>query len=160
MNIRFATIGDIPHCIELGRYFHEKTRFSKYEYQEELVNKNLLGLIEIGQNKQKTHCFLLAENTNNVLVGALIACIDKHIFSNQPVANVISFGVLPQARMTGAAIRLLQAFHVWSQKRGVFELNVGINSGVHIQKSDHLMKKLGFISTGGNYALSINTKSE
>jgi N-acetylglutamate synthase-like GNAT family acetyltransferase len=160
MNIRFATITDILNCIELGRYLHQKTRFSVYQFQKELVEKNLLGLIEIGQNKQKTHCFLLAENTNNVLVGALIACIDKHIFSNQPVANVISFGVLPQARMTGAAIRLLKAFHAWSEKRGVFELNVGINSGVHIEKSDRLMKKLGFTGTGGNYALSINTQAE
>jgi len=39
--------------------------------------------------------------------------------------------------------------------RGVFELSVGINSGVELEKMDRFLQRLGFRQTGGNYALSL-----
>lgn len=155
MKIRFASTDDLPACVELGRQLHQLTRFTRYQFQPERVASQLRTLIETGQNIQRSHCMLLAENQEGLLCGALIACIERHIFSDQPVASVISFGVLPQARMGGAAIKLLLSFQRWADKRGAFEINLGVSSGLQIEKTGRLMQRLGFVLTGGNYVKSL-----
>lgn len=155
MIIRFAQAADIPACVKLGYQLHQMTRFSSYAFQPERVATNLQSLIEVGQNQKRSHCLLLAENSGAQLTGCLLACIERHFFSEQPVASVITFGVLPQNRMGGTAIKLLDAFKRWAQNRGAFEINAGVNSGLQIDQTDRLMKRLGFEVTGGNYALRL-----
>lgn len=155
MTIRFAQLSDIPACIELGRQLHQMTRFSIHAFQPDRISTNLQSLIEVGQNQKRSHCLLLAENSGAQLTGCLLACIERHIFSDQPIASVITFGVLPQNRMGGTALKLLDAFKKWALNRGEFEINAGVNSGLQIDKTDRLMKRLGFEVTGGNYALRL-----
>jgi hypothetical protein len=155
MTIRFAQLSDIPACIELGRQLHQMTRFSIHAFQPDRIASNLQSLIEVGQNQKRSHCLLLAENSGAQLTGCLLACIERHIFSDQPIASVITFGVLPQNRMGGTALKLLDAFKKWALNRGAFEINAGVNSGLQIGKTDRLMKRLGFEVTGGNYALRL-----
>ena len=57
--------------------------------------------------------------------------------------------------MSGAALRLLMAFRKWAENRGVFELSAGVNSGAHIERTDRFLRRLGFVQTGGNYALRL-----
>ena len=155
MIIRFARITDIPACIELGHQLHQITRFSRYAFEPERIAASLHSLITIGQDQKRSHCLLLAENSGAQLTGCLLACIERHVFSDQPVASLITFGVLPQNRMGGTALKLLDAFKRWAQNRGAFEINAGVNSGLDIDKTDRLMKRLGFEATGGNYALRL-----
>ena len=155
MRIRFATLDDIPTCIEAGRRMHAMTRFSAYDYNAERVAQNLQALIEIGQNANKTHCFFVAEDSFGQVIGALIGGVERHFFSDQLVASVIHYDVLPDRRMSGAGFKLLVAFRRWAENRSVFELSVGINSGVGLQKMDRFLKRLRFRPTGGNYVLSL-----
>lgn len=153
MKIRFATVTDIPACVEIGRRMHGMTRFSQYDYNAARVSKNLWAVIETGQNGKGTHCFFVAEDQTGKIIGALIACIERHFFSDLSVASVIHYDVLPERRMSGAGLRLLTAFHKWAENRDVFELSVGVNSGVEIGKMDRFLKRLGFRPTGGNYSM-------
>lgn len=160
MKIRFATVTDIPACVEIGRRMHGMTRFSQYDYNAARVSKNLWAVIETGQNGKGTHCFFVAEDQTGKIIGALIACIERHFFSDLSVASVIHYDVLPERRMSGAGLRLLTAFRKWAENRDVFELSVGVNSGVQLGKMDRFLKRLGFEQTGGNYALSLATITE
>lgn len=153
MQIRFATLQDIPACVEGGRRMHALTRFAMYDYNAERVANNLRAVVETGQTGKGTHCFFVAQDGDGQIAGALIGCVERHFFSDLPVASVIHYDVLPERRMSGAGLRLLTAFRQWAQNRGVFELSVGINSGVAIDKMDRFLTKLGFTQTGGNYAL-------
>ncbi|NWG32554.1 MAG: GNAT family N-acetyltransferase [Rhodocyclaceae bacterium] len=155
MKIRFATLSDIPACIEGGKRMHAMTRFSAYDYNTERMAQNLRAVIETGQNTHKTHCFFVAEDEAGQIIGALIGCVERHFFSDLLVASVIHYDVLPEKRMSGAGLKLLSAFRKWAENRGVFELSVGINSGVGLEKMDRFLKKLGFRQTGGNYALRL-----
>ncbi len=155
MKIRFATLADVPVFVEMGRKFHAMTRFSAYDYNPERVARNLRAVIEIGQNGKGTHCFLVAEDSQGDAIGGLIACIEQHFFSDQKVASVVHYDVLPDRRMSGAGVRLLVAFRNWAENRGVFELSVGVNSGIQIDKMDRFLRRLGFRQTGGNYALAV-----
>ncbi len=155
MNIRFATLADIAVCVELGYRIHRSTRLSRFPYEREVVEKNLRSLIITGQQHRRSHCLLLAEDLDGVVVGALIGCIESHLFSSRPIANLLAYGVVPGHRMSGAAVRLLKSFVEWAKRRGVDEVNIGVNSGIAIDRTDRFMKKMGFAKTGGNYAMCL-----
>lgn len=156
MTIRFATLEDIPECVELGRFFHGLTRFRTYEFNADRVAVQLRSVVEAGQNKNGTHCFVVAEDSEQKVIGALIGCVERHFFSDQVVASIIHYDVLPERRMSGAGVRLLSAFRKWAENRGAVELSAGVNSGTHIDKTDKFLRRLGFVQTGGNYALALN----
>lgn len=155
MKIRFAALDDVPAFVEMGRRFHHLTRFRAYDYKPEKVGMQLKALIE---HKAGTHCFLVAESSDHQPVGGLVGCIESHIFSDRPVATLVHYDVLPEHRVGGAAVRLLIAFRKWAENRGAFELCVGVNSGVDLDKMDQFFKKLGFEVTGGNYALRLGNR--
>jgi N-acetylglutamate synthase-like GNAT family acetyltransferase len=155
MKIRFATLDDIPASLEAGREFHALTRFAGYDYNVERLSENLRAVIAAGQNAKGTHCFFVAEDDHAKFCGVLIGCVERHFFSDHLVASVIHYDVLPDKRMSGAGLKLLTAFRKWADNRGVFELSVGVNSGVGIEKTDRFLKRLGFAQTGGNYSLTI-----
>jgi GNAT superfamily N-acetyltransferase len=153
MKIRFATLDDVPAFVELGRRFHAMTRFAEYDYNTERVAQQLRAVIEVGQSRHGTHCFFVAESTQGEAVGGLIGCIERHFFSDMPIASIVHYDVLPERRMGGAGLRLLTAFRKWAENRGAIEINAGVNSGIDLDKMDRFLRKLGFEQTGGNYAL-------
>ena len=157
MDVRFATLRDIPNCIELGFRVQKSTGLARFAYDRTVVEKNLRNLIVVGQQKRRSHCLLLAEDEQGLLIGGLIGCIDSHLFSHRPVANMIAYGVRPGHRMTGAAVRLMKAFVEWAKRRGAYEVNAGVNSGTDIERTDRFMKKMGFAKTGANYALRLKS---
>jgi len=159
MKIRFATIEDVPGFVEMSRKFHAMTRFAAYNYSAERVAQQLRATIETGQNRNGTHCFFVAEDSQGEPIGGLIGCVEKHFFSEQLVASVIHYDVLPEKRMGGAGLRLLMAFRKWAENRGAFELNAGVNSGTDLDRMDRFLRKLGFQQTGGNYSLALAAQS-
>lgn len=160
MTIRFATMNDIPIMVELGEYFHSITRFRSYDYNRERVTTQLRAVIEAGQEKRGTHCCLLAEDSKGQVIGGVIGCVERHFFSDRLVASIIHYDVLPERRMSGAGLRLMSAFRTWAENRGAVELSAGVNSGTHIDKTDKFLRRLGFVQTGGNYALALNLPQE
>ena len=159
MKIRFATLADVPAFVELGRNFHALTRFAAYDYNPARVAQQLQAAIETGQNRNNTHCFFVAEDSQGRAIGGLIGCVEQHFFSEQLVASIIHYDVLPEKRMGGAGLRLLTAFRKWAENRGAFELSAGINSGIELDKMDRFLRKLGFQQTGGNYSLRLTGKN-
>ncbi|HZW23943.1 MAG TPA: GNAT family N-acetyltransferase [Gallionella sp.] len=154
MKIRFATLDDIPAFVELAPKFQEHTRFRSYEFNPERIAANLRAAIE---NPRGTHCFFVAEDGEGKPVGCLIGCAERHFFSDQVVASVIQYNLLPENRMGGAGLKLLTAFKKWAENRGAFELAVGINSGTDLQQMDGFLRKLGFQMTGGNYSMILGS---
>lgn len=71
------------------------------------------------------------------------------------MANTVPFSLLTKWHMSRSGLRLLSAFLKWMGNRVVFELSVGINSGVELEKMDRFLQRLGFRPTGGNYALAL-----
>lgn len=154
MKIRFATLDDIPVFVELAPRFQEHTRFRSYQFNPERITANLRAVVE---NPRGTHCFFVAEEAAGKPVGCLIGCAERHFFSDQVVASVIQYNLLPENRMGGAGLKLLTAFKKWAENRGAFELAVGINSGTDLRQMDNFLRKLGFQMTGGNYSLVLGS---
>lgn len=151
MKIRFATPEDLPSIVEVGQRFHAATRFAAYDYNSNRVANQLRAVLV----NPGTHCLLVAADSEGNIVGLLIGCIERHIFSDQPVASVIHYDVLPEKRMGGAGVRLLTAFRKWAENRSAYELSAGVNSGVNLDQTDRFLRRLGFHLTGGNYSLAL-----
>lgn len=159
MKIRYGAVSDIESCVVLGQKLHAVTRFASYQYQPQRVAQQLSALIVKGQNIKGSHCMLIAEDSAGVIVGCLIGCVECHLFSDQLVASIAHYLVLPERRLSGAGLRLLTAFRNWAQQRGAFELNAGVNSGVDMERMDRFLRRLGFRPTGGNYAMALQCPS-
>lgn len=152
MKIRFGTHADIPAFVELARIFQANTRFREFTFNPERVAANLRAAID---SPRGLHCFIVAEDSEGKPVGCLIGCAERHFFSDQVVASVIQYSLLPEKRMTGAGLKMLTAFKKWAENRGASELAVGINSGTNLKQMDSFLRKLGFQLTGGNYSVGL-----
>lgn len=152
MKIRFATREDIPALVEVGRRIHAETRFNQFDFRPDRVAETLAAVIG---DARGVHCFLVAEDSDCQAVGGLIGSVERHLFSDQFVATLVDFVVLPEKRMSGAGIRLMAAFRQWAENRGAAELNAGVSSGVALERMDKFFRRLGFRFIGGNYSMAL-----
>ena len=149
MAIRFATPADIPDLTELGRRMQALSRFRTFDFDEARVKASLA--LALGE-KAERYVILVATDSQQRVVGALMATLERHIFSQQLVASVMMFLVLPEARMGGHAVRLLKAVEQWSKNRGIQETNFGINSGEDFATVGGFAERMGYQLVGANYA--------
>lgn len=148
MPIRFATLEDIPALVEGGRRMHHHTRFRSFVYDPSRVAATFTQLIERGQGK---YVVMVAEDTQHSVVGVLAAVLEQHIFSDQLVASVMHYDVLPEKRMGGHGVRLLRAFEQWCANRKVAEINLGVNSLTEMDRVGQFVRKMGYVKVGENF---------
>ena len=78
-------------------------------------------------------------------------------FSRALGATALALFVAPEHRGGMAAFKLLHGLRRWAQNREVAEISIHVTSGVHMARTDKLLKRLGFRMTGGNYSMSAET---
>ncbi len=152
MSIRFARHSDIPTLIEIGRVYHQESRFQRFTYNPDKLASNLKGLID---SKSGAHCFFVADDTEGKPFAVLMGSIEGYFFADELVAQSILFWVHPEHRGGSAAVKLVHAFRKWAQNRNAFEVAIGVNSAVDTDRADQFFRKLGFQMTGGNYSLNL-----
>lgn len=148
MPIRFATVKDIPALVTLGKRMHAITRFNRFVYDEARVAQALRAALEKGSGRYI--CFV-AEDSKQQVVGGLLAVLEQHIFSEQLVASVMHYDVLPESRMGGYGVRLLRAFEQWSKNRKVTEISLGINSLTDMDSVGGFVRRMGYVKVGENF---------
>ncbi|MGH8857416.1 MAG: GNAT family N-acetyltransferase [Polaromonas sp.] len=148
MPIRFATPQDVPALVALGKRMHAITRFKSFTYNEARVAQALSAAIEKGNGRYV--CFV-AEDSARRVVGVLLAVLEQHIFSEQLIASVMHYDVLPESRMGGWGVRLLRAFEPWARNRKVVEISFGINSGGDHSTVGRFASRMGFEKVGENF---------
>lgn len=152
MKLRFATQADVPRLVEVGRAAHAESRFASMPYDTEKLLASLGGLVDL--QRHGNHFFLLAESRESHVIGMLIGSIEEYFFTHAKCANSILLWVSPKYRGSAAALRLIGAFRDWGLKQGALEVCINVASGVTIGRTDRFLRRLGFLQTGGNYAMS------
>lgn len=147
--IRAARHEDFAAFMELARAMHEESRFRRYPINEAKVR----ALFAIHIDKSAAACLLLAERGDGQLVGMLGGYITDFFFSDARVAQDRVFFVMPEARGTSAAVRLLAAFRRWAENRHADELAINMSVAVDMQRFNRLMTHLGFACCGSNFHL-------
>jgi len=156
VKLRFAIKDDVPRIVELGRMMREESRFIAMPYAEEKLSRNLYGLLSL-QNNQQTHCCIVAVNEADGIIGCLIGALEEFFFTDAKSANSALLWVMPKYRGSSAAVRLIGAFKDWAKMRNADELSIVVASGVTIRRTDHFLRRLGFVQTGGNYMMPLKS---
>jgi GNAT superfamily N-acetyltransferase len=151
LGVRLATVEEIPVLVEFTREFNETTRFREYRHTPKRIAAQLRMLIE-GRGFRSP--VFIAEDSAGRPVGTLIGWAQDMIFTEELVAGIMFFWVLPGHAWDGAALRLLRAFARWALELGVKSINASITSGEKIEEYERVFKALGFTYTGGNFSFS------
>ena len=158
LGIRQATLEDIPNLVEIGRRLHELFPHSAYSYDPnrsdnynaKLISTQLRGII---LNHRGNYRFFIADDESGKPAGALICYADQMLFTQDLVASLMFYVVLPGHAGDGTALRLFRAFLHWAEGTGAKAINVATTSGEKIEELDRYLRRFGFRRTGGTYCL-------
>ena len=151
VSVRLASdSSDIEKMVSLGAMMHRESGYATHPYDADKLRARGEKALE---DRGRT-CLLMAERGGEP-IGMLFAVVSEFYFSRALGATALAFFVVPEHRGGMAAIKLLHAFRRWAQNREVAEISIHVTSGVHMARTDRLLKRLGFKMTGGNYGVRL-----
>lgn len=141
--IRFATTADIDCIVQMGAAMHAESRFARLPYSiekcQELVASTIANPEEmVGMVYEQDHA----------VIGVLLGFIDEHFFTNARVASDVLLYVIPERRGSMAGPRLLDYFTAWAKTKKADLIEVGISTGISVEKSSRLYQRLGYKPVG------------
>lgn len=143
---------DIDTMVALGRMLHRESRYRNSTYDADKLRS--FGRRALADKSR--HGLLMAVRGEEV-VGFLTATVGEYYFGRDLAATAMTFYVRTEYRGGRAAVKLLHGLRNWARNRGVHEIHINVTSGVHMARTDRLMKHLGFELLGGNYGLRLAT---
>jgi GNAT superfamily N-acetyltransferase len=133
--IRPATEADLPRLIELGEAMHAESRYCSMQFDTEKVGALLAGLLKTG--------FVIVSVKDGRIIGGFVGMISEHWFSREKLATDLALFIEPDARGGTTAWRLVDAFLDWAHLNGAKCIDIGVNTGVHTDRTAQLYERLG-----------------
>ncbi|MBC7952270.1 MAG: HlyD family type I secretion periplasmic adaptor subunit [Rhodospirillaceae bacterium] len=96
---------------------------------------------------------LMVDGRDGKVVGMAIVALGEHFFSPALTATAQLIYVVPEARGGAAAVKLLRALRRWAAQAGAEDLHINVTTGIHPDRIDRFLRRMGFKQTGGNYVL-------
>lgn len=145
MTIRFTrTDDDIAARVGMNRRAHEEIG-DGLPFDDDMVRR----FYERRVNRPD-QCVLQAE-LNGEIVGGLTGQIARHFHCPALGASLLGIYVLPRHRGSLAAIKLLHGFRRWAGRNGAVRIYASVTSGLDIDRTDRLFRRLGFRPKGVSY---------
>lgn len=141
MEIRKATIDDLPELIRLGRAMHEESpRFRDWAFADEKA-------AALAQNIVGGAGLALVAVKDGEVIGMLASVVAEHFFSYAPYAADLVVYVTPAHRGSSACYRMVRQ---WDQacSEVVVESVLGISTDVAPERTRKLYEKLGYKLSG------------
>lgn len=145
MNLRMATLDDLPAIVVLGRQMHASSTYAPMDYDPDRVKETVACLLD------KSQFVVVAEDTNGQVVGGMLGTVTQSWFGQDMVANDLALFVSQDARGGMAAVRLLKAFVQWAKLAGAKQIRPGVTTG-HV-RAEQLFDKLGFTRCGASFVM-------
>lgn len=144
--IRPATVEDIPVIVELGSKLHIESSYRCHAFNKDKVAKLMESLIVGGE-----YGVVFVAEIDGEIIGGIAGGIDEWWFGDTLHAFDFSFFIAPEYRGGSAAFRLLLAFQEWAKIRGAVEIDIGISTGIHEDKTERFYEKMGYVKTGRTF---------
>lgn len=144
--VRSATFDDIPAIVGLLRVMHAESRFRSIEFVDAKAAATVAGLLT------ERMCVLVAER-EGAMIGFFLGAVSEYFFSHEPFAADLALFVDPSQRGGMAGASLLRAFKAWAQARGIRHVEIGVTTGVTVEKTAALFERLGFRRQGITFAM-------
>lgn len=140
--IRVATLDDIDMIVALGAELHSESSYGCLPFNAEKVKCLMCGLIEGGYG-----VVFVAEKGGKI-IGGIAGGVTEFWFCDELHGFDYSFFVHPEHRGGSAAFRLLLAFESWCKSMGATQMDIGITTGIHVDKTTRFYEKMGFVKSG------------
>ena len=142
MELRPATLIDVPELVELGHTFiQEAPNYKNRPYIAENASIHFTNLIKGGG------VVFLVEHQEQI-IGGFVGRIGGDWFNNIKIAFDDVLYVKPEFRKSRAAYMLIQAFIRWAQLMGASRIQCGTTTGVESAACIRLYKHFGFTEYG------------
>jgi hypothetical protein len=119
---------------------HAESRFRIYQFAEQKVRDMLAGLI--GSPDTALVSVAIDRNTGEIAGGIAALCVEQW-FSAGKVAQDVALFVDQDKRGGIAAASLIDEFIVWAREMGAVTAELGINTGVRIERTALLFERMG-----------------
>lgn len=140
--IRVATLDDIERIVELGGCLHAESSYGELPFDSVKVSNLMAGLIGGGYG-----VVFVAEKAGEI-IGGIAGGVTEFWFCDELHGFDYSFFVHPEHRGGSAAFRLLLAFESWCKNMGAKQMDIGITTGIHVDKTTRFYEKMGFVKSG------------
>lgn len=145
MKIRPATVEDITEIVELGAVLHETSVYRRLPFDKKKVDDLMTAIIG------SEYGVVFVAETDSRIIGGIAGGIAEWWFCDVLHAFDYSFFVHSDYRGTSAALRLFMAFEEWAKIKGADEIDVGITTGIHEDKTQRFFEKMGLVQTGRTF---------
>lgn len=143
MQIRPATIDDLPRLVELGRAMHaESPRYRRLTYAGDKVRRTLGTLIRSSSG------FVAVAEDSGQIFGVLAGYADEEWHSHEIVAHDLGVFVEPTARGAAVASMLIARFKAWAAEAGAVFGTLGVSTGIEPERTAALYANLGLQPVG------------
>ena len=143
--IREATMLDVPDIVWLGKEMHAESIYARRVWDAQKVQRLASRYIT------NPDCFLWVACKNNRPHGFISGYVTDYHFGNESLAALLDFYFRPMNRGSADVVRLIRRFEEWALFKQCVEVNLGISTGVRLDKFDRLCHKLGYQKVGSIY---------
>lgn len=141
--IRAASAADIPRMVDLGRIMHgESPVFCRLRFDADKLASTIANTIT------SPHGFAQVAEQGGEVVGGMLAMVAPHYFSPDLVACDLALFMAPEHRGGMAVVRLISAYISWADERGAVVKQLGVMTGVNVDKTEALLHRLGWHRAG------------
>lgn len=139
----------------LAEAFHRESRYGHIPFSERKFKRHFLQTL----NNPDDTLGAYVRHGNNV-VGLLQAGVgDYYLGEGGRMVTVLSFYVPRAVRDTllggRVTLKMMRIVSDWAKAQGALELHMHSTSGIAPQRTDRMLRRLGFKTYGGSYALGI-----
>ena len=150
---------DLPDLIGLAREAHAESHLARIPFSEGKVARIVERALA-----DPVHQGIMLARRGEVPAGALHCSAGEYLVGTGAILATVHTIYVSASLRTGlgggrVALGLLNGARTWAKARGAVELSVSVASGSGIERTDKLMRRLGFTPTGGNYARSFEMGS-
>lgn len=140
-----GTADHVPDIYELGKEMHEESEFRDIDWDMYKV------IAWLHNNVESPKRFVMCAYDGDKLAGVFIGGVSKFYFGNDLLASDLLWYVGKEYRGSRTGLRLLKMFQSWASDLGANKVQVGISSGLSMDRTGALLERIGFSHIGGLY---------
>lgn len=145
MKLRFASMDDLTALAALGQEMHAASSYAPMDFDPDRL------MVTITELMDKSQFVVVAEGTNNEVIGVMLGMVTQSWFGRDMVANDLALVVKRNARGSLAAVNLVKAFVQWAKLAGAKQIRPGVTTG-HA-RAEKLFERLGFTRCGASFVM-------
>lgn len=147
MNIRNATLEDMPDLLRLGQEFHSEFHFSRFNYDPEKIRELVTTLIAVDAG------IMLVAEEDYEIHGAFAGALSPMWFGNDLVATDYALFLSPEHRGNFTAPQLVKEYVKQAKEKGAKQIFIGTSTGYESEKLAKFFERMGGTRRGYIYEL-------